>query len=551
MLDVDRGAAGEPPAGITQGQREVAESRFRSGQDDCGLVAARTLGDTDLMARIIDRWGIDLAHGPHGPLLFEIASGLPLELAASLPGLAFRFEDLGRLPLGTTPIQLPRSAEEAAAETSRNGDLRLRQALLPLVTRRRRGLFREAMAIVEAATPLAEACIYPWYGARSQILPYWYLQAGVTAHAAGETGLAAQLFRSAWTHRARAPYPFVARGTAGRLALMDALDGDHSGSATWLARAEAEPRQPDLWIDGFVESNLTAVRAVAAIDRLDPEAATHLRSTQHPAQRSEQWPILLWAHVRHALTSGDTALAQRCLGETLAAKGTELSRSGLAGRLVPLVRAELHLALGQANQVLTVLREVRDVAGAGQVLRARTLLLAGDSDTALAVAEQVVRDGRTSASATTEALLVVAAAHLASEDREGAISAARRACGRVQEHGTMRALATVPRTVLDELLPEVPGLASLLEILDRRGVADIYPSSLSLVTVTGRERDLLRELDSGLSLTAIAKANFVSVNTTRTHLASLRRKLDARSRDEVVTRARLLGLLDGPGLPDD
>lgn len=560
MLDVDRGAAGDPPAdsvtdapadtsagnlaGTAQDHRVVAESRFHSGEDDCGLAAARALGDSVLMARIVDRWGVDLAHGPHGPLLFEIASGLPVELATSLPGLAFRLEDIGRLPLGTTPVRLPRSAEEAATEFALHGDLRLRQALLPLATRRRRGRFREAMAVVEAAQPLAEACVYPWYGGRSQILPYWYLQAGVTALVAGEPTVSAQFLRNAWTHRARTPYPFVPRAIAGRLALAAALDGDHGAAATWLARAELEHREPDLWVDLLAQSNLTAARAATAIDALDPEAGAHLRSTFHPAQPNEQWPVQLWIHVRHALSIGDTAQARRYLDETVAARSEAMTRSGLAARIVPLVRADLHLALGQATQALAEIDGAPDLGGAGQVLRARTLLLAGSPESATAAAEQVVQDGTTSTAATTEALLVAAAGLVATGDRPAAVSAARRACARVQEHGSLRSLTTIPRTSLDQLAPDVPGLVPLLATLDQRGIGDLYPATVALVSVTGRERDLLRDLDSGLSLTAIAKANFVSVNTTRTHLASLRRKLDARSRAEVVARARLLGLLD-------
>lgn len=534
----------DQPDRVARLLRRQADLRLASGRLDAGLTAARTLGDLERTARIIDRWGVDLAHGPYAAAMYEATLDLPVELAANLPGLAFRLEDIGRLPVGTTPLRLPPTADEAEAEFARSGDTRLRQALLPLVTRRRVGRFEEAMEIVRAAAPLAEASVYPWYGDRGRILPYWHLQAGITAQVAGDLTAARTSFLTAWTHRARDPYGFVARGTAGKLALVEALRGAYSTSVGWLDEAARAGRRPDLWVDGFVESNLAAVRALHAVDGLDPEAELLVRAMPHPTQRGEQWVVLLWIHVRHALTRGDTAYARHTLEDTVAAQRRALTRAGLAAAVVPLLWADVHLATGQANRALADLGGVPDLAGTGRVLRARTLLLTGEPGAALAAAETVVQDGTASRRSVTEALLVVAAARHAAGDRPGAVEAARRGVARAAQQNAPRALATVPRTTLDDLAADVPGLAELLDVVDRRGISDIYPKSVELVSVTRRERELLDDLASGLSLPEIAKANFVSVNTTKTHLASLRRKLDARSREAVVLKARLLGLLD-------
>ncbi|RNL62011.1 DNA-binding response regulator [Nocardioides marmoriginsengisoli] len=508
------------------------------------LLAARARGDLDALAETIDRWGVDLAHSPFATALYDVAAELPLDLSAARPGLAFRFEDIGRLPIGTTPLGLPPTHKEARAEFASNGDLRLRQALLPLTTRRRLGRFDEAMAIVRAATPLAEASVYPWYGDRSQILPYWYLQAGITAQVAGDLGVARRFFLNAWTHRDRDPYGFVARGTAGKLAQHDALAGDLASSATWLERALDQGRRADLWVDHFVESNLTTTSTIHAIDALDPQVDTHLHATLHPSQRSEQWVIFLWVFVQHALTYGDTASALGYLEDAVQARPPELIRAGLAAGVVPLVRAEIHLAMGQAHRALADIEDAPDVAGMTRTLRARTLLLADQAPAALLEVEALGSVAGTSRRARTESLLVATAAHLAVGDREAAVESARRAVVQVQEGHAPRLLATVPRTALDELAPDVPGLGPLLALVDERGVRDIYPADVQLISVTERERELLHDLGSDRTLAEIADDNYVSVNTVRTHLASLRRKLDARSRGEVLARARQLGLLD-------
>jgi DNA-binding CsgD family transcriptional regulator len=508
------------------------------------LVAARGRDDLAQIAEIVDRWGVDLAHSPFATVLYDVAAELPLDLASSRPGLAFRFEDIGRLPIGTTPVGLPQTHGEARAEAAARGDLRLRQALLPLTTRRRLGRFEDAMRIVRAATPLAEATVYPWYGGRSQILPYWYLQAGITAQAAGDLDTGRRYFLNAWTQRERDPYGFVARGTAGKLAQHDAFVGDRSGSVLWLERARVSGRRADLWVDGFVESNLTIVPAIHAVDGLEPDVEDRLHATMHPSQRSEQWAFFLWLFVQQALTVGDTARATRYLDDAVQARPPELVRAGLAGAIVPLVRGQIHLAAGQGQQALAAVQDAPDVAGLTRALRARTLLLADRAEAALAEISALVGSPSTSRRALAEAMLVEAAARLALGERQAAVEVARRAVTLIQEQRAPRLLSTVSRTALLDLAPDVPALGELIAMLENRGQRDIYPPEVQLVSVTVRERELLHDLGSERTLAEIATATYVSVNTVRTHLASLRRKLEARSRAEVLVKAKQLGLLD-------
>jgi LuxR family maltose regulon positive regulatory protein len=61
--------------------------------------------------------------------------------------------------------------------------------------------------------------------------------------------------------------------------------------------------------------------------------------------------------------------------------------------------------------------------------------------------------------------------------------------------------------------------------------------------LTDREMAVLRLLPHGLSRRELSSQLFVSENTVKTHLTSIRRKLGLRGRDDVVGRARELGLL--------
>ena len=64
-----------------------------------------------------------------------------------------------------------------------------------------------------------------------------------------------------------------------------------------------------------------------------------------------------------------------------------------------------------------------------------------------------------------------------------------------------------------------------------------------LASLTGRDFEALRHLAAGRSTAAIAAAMSISTNTVRTRVRRLQNKLDAPARDQVVPRARVLGLL--------
>ena len=82
----------------------------------------------------------------------------------------------------------------------------------------------------------------------------------------------------------------------------------------------------------------------------------------------------------------------------------------------------------------------------------------------------------------------------------------------------------------------------------RRGTAaQEDPSDLSglvLEPLTTKEREVLGHLEELLTTEEMAEKMFVSVNTIRTHVRSILRKLGVNRRNAAVRRARELGLFD-------
>ena len=69
------------------------------------------------------------------------------------------------------------------------------------------------------------------------------------------------------------------------------------------------------------------------------------------------------------------------------------------------------------------------------------------------------------------------------------------------------------------------------------------PGPLVVESLTEREREVLRLLSDMLSTAEVAREMYISVNTVKSHLKSIFRKLAAAHRGEAIRRARQLGLI--------
>ena len=92
-----------------------------------------------------------------------------------------------------------------------------------------------------------------------------------------------------------------------------------------------------------------------------------------------------------------------------------------------------------------------------------------------------------------------------------------------------RALATLPRSLIDALIDSRPG---------ETGVPGDHGPAL-----TPREVEVLAAMANGASNKAIARRLGISFHTAKFHVAAILAKLDADSRTEAVARAAHLGLV--------
>ncbi|HUA30842.1 MAG TPA: response regulator transcription factor [Streptosporangiaceae bacterium] len=117
---------------------------------------------------------------------------------------------------------------------------------------------------------------------------------------------------------------------------------------------------------------------------------------------------------------------------------------------------------------------------------------------------------------------------------------------------------TSPEKLLDAIRVVASGEALLAPTVTRRLIeaftarpepASVLPAALE--TLTGREREVLREVARGLSNTEIAERLHMSGATAKTHVGRLLMKLAARDRAQLVVIAYETGLTRAPAAADD
>lgn len=115
--------------------------------------------------------------------------------------------------------------------------------------------------------------------------------------------------------------------------------------------------------------------------------------------------------------------------------------------------------------------------------------------------------------------------------------------GYLLKHSSAREILAQARTVLAGGAPMTAGVArSVLELVRRHAPAETgaAPARLDL---TDRERDVLRALVAGHAYKGVAAELDISVDTVRSHIRQLYKKLQVHSAAEAVSRAIRDGLV--------
>jgi LuxR family maltose regulon positive regulatory protein len=255
------------------------------------------------------------------------------------------------------------------------------------------------------------------------------------------------------------------------------------------------------------------------------------------------------------------AAALQATGDYLGARATILSdpSSSLPGAWsLRAVSATVQLELlAQSGRPLVALHGVQHsdaptndfLAARTHLARARAHLAAGDCAAAGLMARRVVT---ASHPATTPllvaAVIVEAEVALANGDETSAVEHLTRAID-LSSHEGIKLPFMEPTPRLHALLSDHPSLAARWPVPLRSPASNRAEQSETRrhrslpEPLTDRELSVLRWLATRMTTAEIATELFVSMNTVKTHLASIYRKLESSSRREAVARGRELHLI--------
>ncbi|WP_311137575.1 LuxR C-terminal-related transcriptional regulator [Streptomyces sp. I6] len=302
--------------------------------------------------------------------------------------------------------------------------------------------------------------------------------------------------------------------------------------------------------------------ATVAADRGDLAGAARYLDAARAHAPAHDVPAAAEAAVlrsRIELARGRATAALSALDDVPVSADGPARAGGEAAARIAVARCSVHLARGDAAAALAALGEAPVGGPALTVAAAAARLAAGDGGQAGRLLAGLPDGERVPPAVRVRAQLLEAQSAAAGGDTAGAVPLVTAAVRTARPHG-LRAPFTEAGPWLRHLLARTPGLADAGAWLTGRSAdtgkrpgrgAGTRPVPgdpahgvpLLVEQLSPRERDVLRCAAQTMSTDEIAAELFLSVNTVKTHLKSVYRKLAVSRRSEAVRRARDIGLL--------
>ncbi|MBD3751403.1 MAG: response regulator transcription factor, partial [Micrococcales bacterium] len=311
-----------------------------------------------------------------------------------------------------------------------------------------------------------------------------------------------------------------------------AMEGRLRDAEATLARAETE-RHPNNAYADRIRARTRLARALIAVERMDESAPQVLASLDRDLL-FEFWPLVVLAEGRWRLATGNPASVMDLVdAET---ENRQLPAGSLGLCVATFLREKAGEMLGMPPTM--PLRDPDSLPALCALGAVRALITRADPLVAVHAARSLAQRRGVGPSVRLEALLLTSLAlQRAGLPAEERISGAAAALAR--DEGLWRPFAVVPAAVRDEIPLDLPSHLAHATV----------PAPPPAVILTPREREVLTALASPDSLAQIAARLHVSVNTIKSQVRSLYRRMGVSSRQEAIAEATRLGLVSLPPSP--
>lgn len=378
------------------------------------------------------------------------------------------------------------------------------------------------------------AIIHPFTDRRNSWPQFLALQQGITAMLAGQFPRALQHFSECLARSVTPGLEILHRNALTRSALIESAFGDAHTAKMLIARAEKIPRS-DSWAEGTIDASADLV---AVLLQSDVQEATRLFKSLDLAEIGEMWPFYILADYQiHDRTGAHARIGKR-LENLGALPFPRVTGEGFSGSILALTQGCHCLYAGSTQEA----KEFMGAADPNLVVTKLAVALyetwAGDAHVAIQLTNEVRGETVELRRAELWRISVSAEAHLLLGDEEGAMSVLQEIANfpdhmRSREVNFFTADMTGLAAKRLEWWPDQP--------LDTDAFFDRLPSREK--SLTERELEALKLLAKGLTRPAIAAELFITLNTLKSRLRSIYRKLDATSKTDAILKASQRGLL--------
>jgi LuxR family maltose regulon positive regulatory protein len=540
----------EAPHRVRQLHRKAARWLADDGRTTDAIAHAAAAGDWEhAVALPIADFGmvrLTMDRRPGG--LAELFAGMPPDVAGPEAAVVQAALALCRSDPDMCAKHLLRATELVdTGPAERGAALRLAVAVIEIGYARIRGDVKAAAGAASTAQTLVAEMTAGGRAVPADLRALVLLEEGRALLRSGELDAAAGALAGALALADSSGTERVRQDCLGHLALVEVLRG-HLRRAGELGR-RAGPVTAD-------RAAATDV-ALAWVHAEECDLKSAREHADRAAAEAESDPVSagLLAIVRARLlrARGDTAGAATDIGRVRDHAPAVGMPEWLLERLAA-VHATLLVTSGTPESAAAALA---DAGGSGSEQSALALALVrfatGATDDALEQVSRVLAHA-TAADVRVDGLLLAAAGELARGRIEPARTALRRALRLAQPEKLRRPLVDAPPGLRRFLRQEREltehhtwlgaAIAGGPAVRPNGGSGAVADGGATIVeTLTVKETEVLRHLAALASTEEIGRKMFVSVNTVKTHIRGLLRKLAASRRNEAVRRAKDLGLI--------
>lgn len=361
------------------------------------------------------------------------------------------------------------------------------------------------------------------------------VQIGITAMLAGDFSRAQAQFTQAQLHVVLPNFAFLTRDALTKSALLHACFGDLDYADLLISRAD-RVRRTSSWVERHLDLYRSLIDALTHEESQEQSMLALDEIDLH--EIGEIWPlyvVVLCRALKSANYQDELEERLRTLDSMPLAR---LDGQGFSGSVIPLKRALLALEAGRGAEAKQLLARADPALPYTQLIAAAAHLYAGRPMQALHVASSLREATRVQRQMEVRRLAVLSAAHHSAGDTPNCLEAVQRAMG------VPRGLST---SEIRQFSPEVRRLAAehLEEWDDDAAGQSVFLINLPAPgrALSQREIEVLQHLAEGHPRADIAKRLFISLNTLKTQLQSIYRKLGVSSASAAVLEAERRGLV--------